>query len=251
MSEILYGRQPVYEMLKAGRRQVEKAYLLKSAKSSEDMNAIHAGLSKTGAGITEVDRKELDKITADSNHQGVAVRVSGYPYMAESKLMERAGDTAHPPLLLVLDHIEDPQNLGSLLRTADAAGVDAVIIPKDRASGVTPAAVRASAGAAEHVAVCMVTNLVQTMKNLKDRGLWFTGLEGVPEATPYTESDFSGAVGLVVGSEGKGLGRLVRENCDFLVKLPRLGKVSSLNAAIAGAITLFEIRRRRDVVAEL
>lgn len=244
MNEIIYGRQPVIETMKAGRRKIFELYILQSAKPSDDLHEVVSMATNSKALIREVDRKYLDKLTGGTNHQGVAVSVANYPYIELKQLIDQIQAKKNPPFLLVLDHVQDPQNLGSLLRSADAAGVDAIIIPKDRAVGVTPAVVRASAGASEHVQVCLVTNLVQTMKQLKEHELWFTGLEALPEAKIYTEADFTGAVGLVVGSEGEGLGRLVRETCDFLVKIPLHGKVSSLNAGAAGAIALFEIRRQ-------
>jgi 23S rRNA (guanosine2251-2'-O)-methyltransferase len=159
--------------------------------------------------------------------------------------MRLARESQASPFLLLLDHVQDPQNLGSLLRTAEAAGVHGVIIPGRRAAGVTPAAVRASAGAAEHVRVALVANLVQAMRQLKAEGVWIAGLEAAPDAQLYTKAALSGPLGLVIGSEGQGLARLVRETCDFLIRLPMLGRVESLNAGVAGAIALYEARRQR------
>lgn len=244
MSEILYGRQPVLEMLRAGRRKIISVMMRNSVKPTRETDEIVKLAGEVGVRVEAVDQQRLIKMTNDGNHQGVAARVShkdGFTYNdLKRNLSKKDGDA----LVLVLDHIQDTGNLGALLRVADAAGVDAVIIPADRAAQVTPAVVRASAGASEHVDVCVVTNLVRTMKDLKKDGFWISGLESCGEAKNYTDADLTGSVALVVGSEGKGLGRLVRENCDFLVKFPLYGKVTSLNAASSGAIVLYEVRRQ-------
>ena len=148
-------------------------------------------------------------------------------------------------LVVILDHLEDPQNVGSILRTACAVGATGVIIPEDRASGITPAAVRASAGGAEHVQVAHVVNLVRAIKDLKEAGLWMTGLDWGKDAKTYTKIDFRGRVGLVIGAEGAGISRLVRENCDFIAELPMPGGFESLNAGVAAAVTMYEVIRQR------
>ena len=147
--------------------------------------------------------------------------------------------------VLVLDHLEDPQNVGSILRTACAVGVTAVVIPEDRACGITPAAVRASAGGAEYVKVAHVVNLVRAMKDLKDAGMWFTALDWGEDARDYRDVDFKGRAGLVIGAEGRGVSRLVRENCDFIAELPMPGGFESLNAGVAAAVAMYEILRQR------
>lgn len=244
MREMLYGRQPVLEALKADRRRLFRLVMLKDARPGPVPGEIRALAGRAGVQPELVKRVEIDRMAGDVNHQGVAAEMSNYRYAEFRALADCLAESEDQALVLILDHIQDPHNVGSLLRTAEAAGVGGVIIPKDRACGVTPAVVRTSAGAAEHVPVAIVANLVNAMKTLKDRGFWFTGLEGVPEAKPYTESDMKGRVGLVIGSEGKGLQRLVRENCDFLVRIPQEGKVTSLNAGVAGAIVLFEALRQ-------
>ena len=245
MREILYGRQPVRETLRARRRQVFKLAVARGIKRTGVVGQILALADQAGIPVQMVDRRELDKLGGEVNHQGLAAEVSGYPYVDLAEPLEAARQLDSPPFLLLLDHIQDPQNLGSLLRTAEAAGVHGVVIPGRRAAGVTAAAVRASAGAAEHVRVALVTNLVRAIETLKAEGVWMAGLEAVPGAQLYTEADLGGSLGLVVGSEGKGLSRLVRERCDYLLRLPMLGQVESLNAAVAGAITLYEARRQR------
>lgn len=245
MREILYGRQPVRETLRAGRRRIFKLLLAAGIKPTGIVGEIQALARQAGIPVQEVDRRELDRLGEEANHQGLAAEVSAYPYVALLDLLQAAREKGQPPFLLLLDHLQDPQNLGSLLRSAEAAGVHGVVIPGRRAAGVTPAAVRASAGAAEHVRVALVTNIVQAMKSLQAEGVWLAGLEVAPEAQLYTEADLSGPLGLVVGSEGQGLARLVRETCDFVVRLPLYGHVESLNAGVAGAIALYEARRQR------
>jgi 23S rRNA (guanosine2251-2'-O)-methyltransferase len=245
MRELIYGRQPVREMLRARRRQAFRLLLAHGIQNTGIVGEILVLAEQAGVPVQQVNRQELDKLGSEVNHQGLAAEVAGYPYANLKDLPEAAQREGIPPFLLLLDHIQDPQNLGSLLRSAEAAGVHGVVIPDRRASGVTPAAVRASAGAAEHLSVAQVTNLVRAMEALKAQGVWLAGLDPVPGAQIYTQADLSGALGLVIGSEGKGLARLVRETCDFLVKLPMHGQVESLNASVAGAIALYEARRQR------
>jgi 23S rRNA (guanosine2251-2'-O)-methyltransferase len=245
MREILYGRQPIREMLRAGRREVFKLLLARGIKSRGIVSQILDLAERAQIPVQAVDRRELDKFGGEVNHQGLAAEVSGYPYIELADLLDADLEGGSPPFLLLLDHVQDPQNLGSLLRTAEAVGIHGVVLPQRRAAGVTPAAVRASAGAAEHTRVAQVTNLVQAMELLKAAGIWLAGLEAWPGALLYTEANLGGPLGLVVGSEGQGLARLVREACDFLIQLPMQGQVESLNAAVAGAIALFEAHRQR------
>jgi 23S rRNA (guanosine2251-2'-O)-methyltransferase len=245
MREILYGRQPLRETLRAGRRQVFKLLLAKGVKSTGIVGQILALTEQAGVPVQVVDRQILDGLGGEVHHQGLAAETSGYPYTDLGALVESARQSGEPPFFLLLDHVQDPQNLGSLLRTGEAAGVHGVVIPHRRAAGVTPAAVRASAGAAEHVQVAQVTNLVRAMEQLKDEGIWLAGLEAGHDAQLYDQADLKGPLGLVVGSEGQGLARLVRETSDFLIRLPLRGQVESLNAAVAGAIALYEVRRQR------
>lgn len=245
MRELIYGRQPVREVLRARRRQVFKLLLARATKTTGIVDEIINLATQAGVPVQMVNRQELDKLGGEVNHQGLAAEVSGYPYARLSELLEAARGAGVPPFLLLLDHIQDPQNLGSLLRSAEAAGVHGIVIPERRATGVTPAAARASAGAAEHVRVVQVTNLVRTMELLKEKRVWLAGLSPMPGAEIYTRADLAGSLGLVIGSEGKGLSRLVRETCDFLIKLPMHGQIESLNASAAGAIALYEAQRQR------
>jgi 23S rRNA (guanosine2251-2'-O)-methyltransferase len=248
MREILYGRQPVRETLRAGRRQVFKLLLARGVKTEGIVGEILDLARQAGIPVEALNRHELDALGGEANHQGLAAHVSGYPYVAVDDLLRAAERAGEPPFLLLLDHIQDPQNLGSLLRTAEAAGVHGIVLPGKRAAGVTPAAVRASAGAAEHIPVALVPNLVQAMRRLKDEGVWLAGLDASRGAQHYTQADLTGPLGLVIGSEGRGLARLARETCDYLLRLPMHGRVESLNASVAGAIALYEARRQRDSV---
>ena len=180
------------------------------------------------------------------HHQGVAAKTTGYPYVGFNEIL-RDVESDENALVVILDHLEDPQNVGSILRTACAVGATGVIIPEDRASGVTPAAVRASAGGAEHVNVAHVVNIVRAIEDLKEAGAWMTGLDKCYGARDYTTVDFKGRVVLVVGAEGKGLSRLVREKCDFIAQLPMPGGFESLNAGVAAAVAMYEVLRQRGV----
>ncbi|RME98643.1 MAG: 23S rRNA (guanosine(2251)-2'-O)-methyltransferase RlmB [Chloroflexi bacterium] len=243
MPETLYGRNAARETLRARRRHVHRLILAENVKSSPIIDEITGLAKKAGVPVQRAPRREMDQIAP--GHQGVALTVGAYPTVDVADILHRAAEKEEPPFIVVLDHIEDPQNLGAILRTAEIAGVHGVILPKQRAAKITPAAVNASAGAAEHMWVAEVANLVQTLKNLKQQNIWVAGMEDLPAATPYHQANLSGALALVVGSEGKGLSRLVQQTCDFLVKLPMRGKINSLNASVAAALVLYEIWRAR------
>jgi len=246
MREILYGRNAVREALRSGRRKIYKLILAQRMKEPGVVADIATLASKSGAPIQRVKRKQLDRI-GDFRHQGVAAEAAQYPYVELEAILAEADQRQETPLLLMLDCLQDPQNFGALLRTAEIAGVHGVVIPKRRAVGITPAVVNSSAGATEHLLVAQVTNLVRTMETLKARGLWIVGLEDVPQAQPHYQSDLTMPLALVVGSEGRGMGRLVRETCDILIKLPMRGRISSLNVAVAGSIALYEVWRQRGM----
>lgn len=244
--DIVFGRQPVCELLKAGRREVKRLLMANNVRRSAAAIVQFLKLAeKRTLEVQTVPLFELDRLCRSGNHQGVAAVVSGYAYAELADVMDGASERKLPPLLLLVDHVQDPQNLGSMIRSADAAGVNGVIIPRHRAASVTPAVVRASAGAAEHVKVAQVSNLHQAMLALKEQGVRLVGLEGSSQATAYEEADLTGPIGVVVGSEEEGLGKLIRETCDAVIRLPMRGRVGSLNAAVAAAIALFEVRRRQ------
>ena len=243
--ELLFGRQPVREMLRANRRVVKQMIFTDGIKDSEEVLEIKAACEARGIAVQNHTRETLDAWLNGANHQGVMAVCEEYPYAELDEITAAVEAVTGDCIVVVLDHVVDPQNLGSLLRTCETAGVAGVVIPSDRAVGVTPAAVRASAGAAEHLKIARVPNLVSVLEKLKELGAWSTGLEALPESKPYTEVDFKGKVCIVIGSEGHGLSSPVRGKCDNLVKLPMFGKVSSLNAGVAGALALYEAIRQQ------
>ena len=230
MPEIIYGVRPVVEALKSRRREV---FEVLDAVGDEGVEA-----AANGVPVKRVPRARIDELARGGVHQGVAARVGPYPYSGLAEIL-----AAPEPLLLVLDGVTDPRNLGAVLRAADGAGASGVVIPKDRAVGVTAAAVKASAGASEHARVARETNLRRAVDRMKEAGLWVYAAEA--GGTPFTRLDLSGPVALVLGSEGRGVRRLVREGCDGSVSVPMLGAVDSLNVSVAAAVLLYEARRQR------
>lgn len=237
-NDIIYGRGPVRELLRSDR-QAEYLLLQKGLEGS--VGQLIALAKQKGIPVKEADVRKLDELCGGGNHQGVAAQVSAARYYELEDLLKLAKD--EPPLLVIADEIEDPHNLGAIIRTAEAAGAHGLILPKRRSAGLSQTVAKTSAGAVEHLPVVRVSNLPTTIKLLKKRGVWIYGahMEGVP----YTQVDFSGPAALVLGSEGRGLGRLVRESCDMLVSIPMYGKMNSLNVSVAGGILLYEIARRR------
>jgi 23S rRNA (guanosine2251-2'-O)-methyltransferase len=236
MKEWLYGRNPVYEVLQAGKRHAFQINLAQGVKEKGKLAEIVNLARKKKIPLNYVPRHQLDKL--DVNHQGVAVEVSGYSYRGLEEMFSLAEARGEPPFILILDTLQDPQNLGTLLRTAEAVGVHGVLLPLRRAATVTPAVVAASSGASEHLLVGQ-TNLAQAMDILIENNLWLIGLDGGPESQPPGKVNLAGPIGLVVGNEGQGMRRLVREKCDVLLRLPMLGNIESLNAAVAGSVALY------------
>lgn len=241
-TEWLYGRNGVTEALRAGRRPLRRILVAGGAREV-GLRPIVDAAREARVTLTEAPREQLDRLAPGANHQGVLLEAGAYPYADPDPLLD--ADPATGPLFLLLDQLQDPQNVGTLLRSAEAVGVMAVLIPEHRAAAITPAVVNASAGATEWLRIAKVTNLTRTIARLKERNVWVAGLEGVPEARPIDTADLRGALALVVGSEGNGISRLVREACDFLVRLPMHGQIGSLNAAIAGSVALYEAERQR------
>ena len=235
----LPGRNAVIEALRSGRKIKEICI-----SGTSGMEALASLAKKRGVPLRQVDREELDILMPEAPHQGVVAFVESYSYASLDEVFDRAAARGEAPLILLLDSLQDPQNLGTLLRSADCGGVHGVIIPKRRAVGLTPGVVRASAGAVEYVPVVQATNLVRTMEELKTRGLWIAGAEADGQQL-YYEADLTGPLALVIGGEHRGLGRLVREHCDFPIRLPLRGRLNSLNAAIAGSILILEVLRPR------
>jgi 23S rRNA (guanosine2251-2'-O)-methyltransferase len=247
--EILYGRNAVREALSAGRRTLHKLSVSTGAQETGIIPEIIKLAETTGVPVERVERQVLDRLLREANHQGVALHCEEYPYVDIEVCMELARARHEPVLLLLLDHLQDPQNIGTLLRTAETVGVHGVIMPGRRAAEVTPAVVNASSGATEHLNIVMVTNLAQTISDLQREGVWVVGLEDDATAQVFDTTDLNMPLGLVVGAEGAGLARLVRERCDFLIKLPMSGKIASLNASVAGSIALYQAWRQRSLEA--
>jgi 23S rRNA (guanosine2251-2'-O)-methyltransferase len=244
--EWLYGRNPVEEALAAGRRTFSEIILPPVSPSEDDqIRRIRDEAHERRLVVRTMDRNALDRLTRFGHHQGCALKSTGYPYVGFEDILSAAEEDENT-LFIVLDHLEDPQNVGSILRTACAVGATGVVIPEDRACGITPAAVRASAGGAEHLKIAHVVNLPRAMAELKDVGVWLTGLDWGDDARAYTKIDFKGRVGLVVGAEGSGITRLVRETCDFIAELPMPGGFESLNAGVAAAVAMYEVLRQRN-----
>jgi 23S rRNA (guanosine2251-2'-O)-methyltransferase len=243
--ETVYGRNAVCECLRAGRRRVYKLFLAQGVKETGLMAEVVALAHQAKVAIERVEGAALDRIGA-VNHQGIAAEVSAYPYTDLAEILIQAEERDEPSFLLLLDCLEDPQNLGTLLRTAEVVGVHGVIIPKRRAVRVTPAVANTSAGATEHLRVTRVTNMARAIGELKERGVWVIGLENLPQAQTYSQFDLSGPLALVVGGEGRGMRRLVLASCDVVLRLPMRGQIGSLNAAVAGSIALYEAWRQRE-----
>jgi len=250
MREILYGRNAVLESLRAGRRKPYKLVLAEGVRQTDTVGQIVFLAEQVGVPISHTNRRNLDRI-GNVNHQGVALEASEYPYSVLGDILDVAQARNEAPLLLLLDLLKDPQNVGSLLRTAEAVGAHGIVIQRRRAVGITPAVIHASAGAVEHLRVAQVTNLVDAIKRLKAYDVWVAGLETVRDAQRYDQADLSGSLALVVGSEGEGMRRLVRERCDFLLCIPMRGAVTSLNASVAGSIVLYEALRQRVLQAKV
>lgn len=243
--DLLYGRNAVREALRARRRTLRRLVLAEGVREAGVEEIVQLAEAAEVV-ITNVDRKRLDDLTQGANHQGVALEAGPYRYAGLDDMLELARNRNEEPLLLLLDHLHDPQNIGTLLRTADVVGVHGVVLPDRRSAGVTPSVVNASAGAVEHLLIAQVTNLVQAIDELKQENVWIAGLEDDPRAVPYDTQRSDLPLALVVGAEGPGLGRLVRDHCDFLLQLPMAGHVASLNAATAGSIALYSLWRRRQ-----
>jgi 23S rRNA (guanosine2251-2'-O)-methyltransferase len=242
MADYIWGRYPVLEALRS-RRRVHRI-LVAQGPQDHALTQVLDQARRVGVPIEPTPRRKLDEISRNANHQGVVALAAPRTYAEVDDIFARAKELGEPPLILVLDAIQDVQNLGSLIRTAEAVGAHGVIIPEHRAAGLTPAVDKTSAGAVELLPVARVTNIARVLEELKARGPWCIGLDGDAE-TDYDQANLTGPIALVVGNEGKGLAHLVRQRCDLLIRIPMRGRVRSLNAAVAGSIALYEILRQR------
>ena len=235
------GRNAVVELLKGGR-QVECVYICDDTPArGQPISRIVALAKDAGVPVKKVDAKKLDNLSNGLSHQGVVARAAAYQYSTLSDIFAKAGDEA--PFIIIADAIEDPHNLGAIIRTAEAAGAHGIVIPKRGSVGLTAIVGRTSAGAVEHLPVARVTNLVSAIKELKERGVWVYGAD--MNGARWETVDLTGPLALVIGSEGFGISRLVRENCDGILSLPMCGKINSLNASVAAGILMYEAVRQR------
>lgn len=243
MQNIIAGRKPVMEALRAGTR-IEKIVFLQGVQGNV-IEELRKFATTKGVKVEQAGRPEFRLLATDATTQGVVAIVGTQKeYTDIDGMLEIAASRNEKCMLLILDEIEDPQNLGALVRTADCAGVHGVVIPRHHAASVTATVVKTSAGATEHVAMAEIINVVNTLRDLKEKGFWVIGLDAGGERS-YTDVDYTTPVGIVVGNEGKGIRRLVREHCDHLVNIPMYGRVRSLNASVAGALVMYEAARQR------
>jgi 23S rRNA (guanosine2251-2'-O)-methyltransferase len=244
--ETIYGRNAAYEIIRAGRRRVHRLIVAEGVVPRGRLLAAVEEAKARGIPLVRAPRAELDRASED--HHGAAVITDPYPYVEVEDILEAARLSGDPPLILILDALQDPQNLGTLLRTAEAVGVHGVVIARRQSAGITEGVVRSSAGACEHLRIA-AANLAQAIRALKEAEVWALGLEQGAEAQPLEAVDLAGPLALVIGSEGKGLHRLVRELCDGLVRVPMRGRVESLNAAVVGSIVLYRAWEARGFSA--
>ncbi len=243
-NELIEGRNAVIEALRAGR-SIDKIYINKGD-VDKTLGHIASRARDKGIVVVECDRRKLDFMSRTKAHQGVIALCAVKDFVTVDEIFAVAEARGESPFLVVCDEISDPHNLGAIIRSAECAGVHGVIIPKRRSAGLTAIVDKASAGAAEHMAVARVPNIPAVLKELKERGVWIYGTAADGEKDLW-HTDFSGAVALVIGSEGDGMGRLVRESCDFIVSLPMKGQLNSLNASAAAAVTMYEVLRQRSL----
>jgi 23S rRNA (guanosine2251-2'-O)-methyltransferase len=246
VQETLLGRNAVHEALCAGRRRIERVLVAEGVQERGIIAEIVALCRQGRIPVAEVRRAELDRLGGDVLHQGIAAQASAYPYVEMEQILAAGQASGELAFMLALDSVQDPQNVGSLLRTAEAVGVHGVLIPAHRAAGITPAVSRASAGAAEHLLIAQVTNLGRALEALKQVGVWAVGVEEHPRAVDYRVFDLERPLVLVLGGEGSGMGRLVAERCDVLLRIPMRGRIHSLNVSVAGGVMLYRAWHARQ-----
>lgn len=241
MENKIEGRNAVLEALRAGK-PIDKLYVLDGCPDGPVRTIIREA-KKGDTIINYVKKERLDQLSETGHHQGVIAMAASYEYATVEDILEKAREKGEAPFIFVLDNIEDPHNLGAMIRTANLAGAHGVIIPKRRAVGLTPTVARTSAGAINYTPVAKVTNLKQTMEQLKKEGMWFVCAD--MDGTPYYQMDLKGPMGLVIGNEGEGVSRLIKETCDFVASIPMKGDIDSLNASVATGVLAYEIVRQR------
>jgi 23S rRNA (guanosine2251-2'-O)-methyltransferase len=243
MEEYIAGKHSVLEALRSGRT-MNKIWVAENAQKAV-VQPILSEAKNANIIVQFVDKRKLDQMVNDVPHQGIVAQVAAYRYYELDEIIAAAKGKNEDPFLLVLDEIEDPHNLGSILRSADCTGVHGVIIPKRRSAGLTATVSKISAGAVEYVPVARVTNIGQTIDALKEEGIWVAGADAAANEDVY-EANLTMPIALVIGNENKGIGRLVKEKCDFLVRLPMFGRINSLNASVAASVLMYEVIRQRN-----
>ena len=244
-TEVIYGFHPVYEALRAGRRTFHRIFLAApGAGFSRRMEKLRQTAASRAISVENTSGAMLEKLAQTEHHQGVAASVSTFPLTKMAEVLTADPSGADSRFFIVVDNLTDTQNLGAIVRTALAVNVDAILLPKDRSAGPTPAVSKTSAGALEHARLARVTNVVATMRQLREHGCWLYGLESTAERSVY-EADLTGSVALIIGGEEKGIRPLVKKNCDLLLSIPQPGRVESLNASVAAAIGMYEVYRQR------
>lgn len=242
-SSRIEGRNAVLEAFRSGRT-IDRLFVLDGNREGAILT-IRREAAKQGTPVKYVDRQRLDQMSETGKHQGVIACVAAYHYGELDDLFEKAREKQADPFFILLDNIEDPHNLGAIIRTCNVVGADGVIIPKDRAVGLTAVVAKAAAGALNYTPVVKVTNMVQTIEKLKAKGMWFVSAD--MGGTPMTELNLKGPIGLVIGAEGSGVSRLVKENCDMVASIPQKGQIDSLNASVAAGVLMYEIARQREL----
>lgn len=246
-NDLIIGRNAVSEAVKSGRPI--DTLLVSAGERSGSIGEIIARCRNSGVVVKEVDRKKLDLICSGSAHQGIAAYAASHEYAEVEDILRLAAERNEKPFIIICDELEDPHNLGAVIRTAEAAGAHGVIIPKRRNASLSYTVGKASAGAVEYVPVARVPNLARTIEELKEKGIWFYAAD--MDGENWCSIDYSGGVGLVIGSEGNGVSKLIKEKCDFTVSLPMSGKINSLNASVAAGILMYEISRQRNGIKAL
>lgn len=242
MEDKIIGRNPVLEAIKANR-EIEKIFIKKGGAEGSIVSIIKKA-KENGIIVTEVDKQKLDSMAEGGNHQGIIALAAVCEYVSVKDILDAAREKGKPPFVIICDKITDPHNLGSIIRTANCVGADGIIIPKRNSVGLNSVVAKTAAGAIEYTPVARVTNIARTIDELKDEGLWIAGAD--MDGSKMYQTDLKGAIGLVIGSEGEGISRLVKEKCDFIVSIPMYGDINSLNASVAAAVLMYEISRQRE-----
>lgn len=243
MEDIIFGRGPVTEAIKVGH-PIDKI-IIKSGAYAKSLVPVIDLAKRNKIIIQQADNSKLDRLAEGENHQGVIAFVSAYEYVSVSDILKRAEEKGESPFVIICDKITDPHNLGAIIRTANCVGASGVIIPKRNSAGVNSVVMKTSAGALEYTPVAKVTNIASTIEELKEAGLWITAAD--MDGSSMYDIDFKGAVGIVIGSEGDGISRLVKEKCDFVASIPMNGEINSLNASVAAAVLMYEALRQRSI----